>query len=146
MLRWDISWSSINEQYKLLLCLLLLISHLAKMTYTDKALSDEHDTQHNALHKGHLESQPRWKYKSSVITQLYSGTLPLHVRSTVSTCEKSAKLDFYSLCRVKVKLGFVFFLTYSGKASVSSDCSILVLLPVWECYRGSKQADNGVSQ
>lgn len=47
----------------------------------------------------------------------------------VMTCEKSDKLDFYSLCQVKVKQGFS-FLTYSGTASVSCDCSISVLLPV----------------
>lgn len=43
----------------------------------------------------------------------------------VVTCEKSHKLDFCSLSTVKVEQGFS-FLTYSGKAFVSSDCSILV--------------------
>lgn len=54
-------------------------------------------------------------------------------------CEKIAQIG---LCRVKVKTSF---LTHSAKAFVSCDCSISVLLPLWECYRGSSEhADNGV--
>jgi len=66
-------------------------------------------------------------------------------RTQVMNCETADKFGFNLQGGVKVKISLS-SLVFPGKAFVTSDCSILVLLPVWECYRGSKQTDNGFSE
>ena len=73
-----------------------------------------------ALQQNRNRSSDLWKKKPTKTWQI----------GLAFTLRSQGKMSFF----------FLSFLTYSGKTFVSSDCSISVPLPVWECYRGSRQA------